>query len=220
MTPLASATANDAASRRRLGYASGIAATLVAFAAILAATTLDPGFGWLDSALSHTGELPANRSLTADFLRSNPQFVAFNGGLILSGLLGLPFAAVLYHDAENRIQRAAAATYALAVLLLAGVGVFHLPRTLHAPVAIGHYLATTAFFAVEGAGAIRAGARRFGAITAALAPVHLAGWVVWAVALADGPVPGLAVPETYGALLFGGWTVAVAAARLREERVA
>lgn len=206
--------------RRELGLASGVAAVIVAALAILAATTLDPGFEWLDSALSHTGDHPAGRVPTVSFLRTNPQFLAFNGGLIVAGLLGLPFAAVLYDDAENSLERAAATIYSLAVVLLAGVGVFHLPHQPHGSVAIGHYLATTAFFAAAGAGAIRAGERRFGAITASLAPVHLAGWILWATALAAGPVPGLAVPETYGAALFGGWTFVVAIAGLREERSA
>lgn len=203
--------------RRTAGLACGLAAPLVALLAIVAATTLDPGFAWLESALSDTGALPAGRTVSLSLFADRPQFLAFNGGLVLSGALGLPFAGVLYADARNRLERAGAVVYGLAALSLAGVGVFFLPRPPHGAVAIGHYLATTLCFAVYGVGAARAGDRRFGQVTATLAPLHLLGWTVWAVALADGPVPGLAVPETFGALLFGGWSFVVAAWKLRAD---
>lgn len=200
--------------RRTLALRCGVLAPLLALATIVAATTLDPGFAWLDSALSHTGELPPGRSVSLSLVADRPSFLAFNGGLILTGLVGLPFAAVLYRDAANALERAGAAVFALALLALSGVGVFYLPRPLHGPVAVGHYLAVTAFFWVYGAGAALAGRRRFGAVTAALGVVHLLGWALWATLLADGPVPGLAVPETFGALLFGGWSFVVAARKL------
>lgn len=203
--------------RRRLGLACGLAAPIVALLAILAATTLDPQFSWLDSALSHTGELPADRSISASFLLDAPQFLAFNGGMIVAGLLDLPFAAVLYEDARNRLERAGVVVLGIAVVLLASVGVFFLPLSPHGPVAIGHFLAATVFFVVYGAGAIRAGRRRFGALTASLAVAHLLGWFVWALWLADGPVPGIALPEVWGAALFGGWTFLVAARKLQED---
>lgn len=202
---------------RTLGLGCGVAAPVVAAVAILVATTLDPGFSWLDSALSHTGELPAGRSLSLALLAERPQFLAFDGGLLLAGLLGLPFAAVLYGDAEHGLERAGAVVFGVAVLLLAGVGVFYLPKALHGPVAIGHFLATTLFFVVYGAGAVRAGRRRFGAATAALTVVHVLGWLVWAIWLADDLVPGIALPEAFGAVLFGGWTLLVAARRLRDS---
>lgn len=193
-----------------MAIACGRSAPLIAAIAIFAATTLDPGFSWLDSALSHTGELPTGRSLSASLFVDRPQFFAFNGGLLLTGVLGLPFAWVLYADAANVLERLGAVVFGLALLLLAGVGVFFLPQPQHGPVAIGHFLATTLFFLCYGAGAALDGRRQFGAATAAFGLLHLLGWAVWAVALADGPVPGIAAPELFGALLFGGWTFAVA----------
>lgn len=204
--------------RRRVALGCGVLAPVVAFLAIVAATTLDPGFSWFESALSDTGALPEGRSVSPSLVADRPQFLAFNGGLVLAGVLGLPFAAVLYGDAANGIERAGAAIYGLATALLAGVGVFFLPHPLHAPVALGHFLASTLFFLVYGAGAARAGRREFGAVTASLGVLYALGWIAWGTLLAGGPVPGIALPEAWGAVLFGGWTVVVAGRKLRRGR--
>lgn len=196
--------------RRNVAAACGLAAPIVAAAAILAATLLDPAFAWTTSALSDTGALPAGRSvsLSPSLVRSSPQVPVFNGGLIATGLLGLPFAWRLWTAAEHVGQRAGAAWYALAVVFLGLVGVFPLPHPLHGPVAVGHFATATVALWVYGSGTVLAGRPRAGLATIWLGIGHVLVWIGWALALASGPVPGIAIPETVGAAIFGGWTVA------------
>lgn len=194
--------------------ASGLVAPLVAAIGILSATLADPSFSWATSALSDMGALPRGRSVTASFLRSNPQFLLFNGGLILAGILGLPFARTLRTAAENRAHRAGAAAFAVAIVAMALVGVFHIPRPPHGAVAIAHYLAATIALWTYGTGTALAGAVRRGLATIWLGIAHVLFWILWALFLSSGPVPGIAVPETVGAAIFGAWILATARSRL------
>jgi len=193
--------------------ACGMAGPLLAGVAILAATVVDPSFQWTTSALSDMGALPEGRAITAEFLRSNPQFLVFNGGLVVAGVVGLPFSWSLWNDASNRFHRAGAVAFALAMTALALVGVFHIPRPLHGLAAIAHYLAGTLLLWLHGTGTVLAGDVRRGLTTAWIGNIHLLFWIVWALFL-RGTIPGLAVPETVGALLLGGWVIATARRRL------
>lgn len=188
----------------------GVVGPLVAATAILAATLVDPTFSWTTSALSDTGALPDGRSVTWSFVRESPQFLLFNGGLILTGIVGAPFAVSLWSRSENLAHRIGVAAFLAALVALALVGVFHLPRPPHGTFAIAHYLAATLALWTFGTGSALAGDVRRGLATIWLGIAHLLFWLLWAAVLASGPIPGLAVPETVGAAIFGGWTVATA----------
>ncbi|MCL9812939.1 DUF998 domain-containing protein [Natranaeroarchaeum aerophilus] len=199
--------------RRTSAAATGLIAPAIAAVTILAATLVDPGFVWADDALSNLGELPAGESVTLSFLVDTPQFALFNGGLILTGLVGLPFAWRLWVDADHPLQRVGAAQFAGALIALALVGVYYIPRDPHGAVAIAHYLLGIVFMWTHGTGSVLAGRTRWGLVTIWLGIVHLVAWLVWA-ALLTGQIPGLAIPETVGALIFGGWSAVAAREKL------
>lgn len=199
--------------RRTAATATGLVAPAIAAVTILAATLVDPGFVWADDALSNLGELPAGESITLSFLAGAPEFALFNGGLILTGLVGLPFAWRLWTDADHILHRVGALQFAGALIALALVGVYYIPREPHGAVAIAHYLLGIVFMWTYGTGSVLAGRTRWGLVTIWLGIVHLMAWLVWAAAL-TGPIPGLAIPETVGAAIFGGWSAVAAREKL------
>ena len=166
----------------------GAVATLAALGGIAIAIRLDPTFSWTADALSDLGVRE----------RSAP---AFNGGLVLGGLAGLGYAAGLWERGRARTAgRLRAVVFALAMVSMAGIGLFDLTRPLHGPAAVGFYLLVTVVVGIDGV------VRRT-AVTGRLAlgfvPVHVA---VWASFLAGyWPVTGLALPELPGALALAVW---------------
>ncbi len=167
----------------------GAAATLLALGGIAVAVALDPGFSWTGDALSDLGVRD----------RSAP---VFNRGLILGGLVGIGYAVGLWRAADRprMMSRLRAVVFALAMVAMAGVGLFDLTRPLHGPAAIGFYALITVVFGVDGV------ARREttgGRIALAFVPIHVA---VWATFVAGWwPVTGLALPELPGALMLAAW---------------
>ncbi len=199
--------------KRTTAAVTGLIAPVIAAVTILAATVVDPGFVWADDALSNLGELPAGESITLSFLAGAPQFGLFNGGLILTGIVGLPFAWRLWADADHVLHLVGALQFAGALIALALVGVYYIPREPHGAVAIAHYLLGIVFMWTHGTGSVLAGRTRWGLVTIWLGIVHLVAWLVWA-ALLTGQIPGLAIPETVGALIFGGWSAVAAREKL------
>jgi hypothetical membrane protein len=204
--------------RRETAIESGLVAPVIALVGIVLATLVDPSFSWMDSALSHTGELPPGRSISLDLLVDRPSFLLFNGSLIAAGLGGLPFAWLLYDEAEHPLKRSGAATLGIALVSLAAVGVFHLPHGWHAPAAIVHFIATMGFLWLYGLGLAETGELQRGAVATGLGFVVLGTWLVWTFAMPDA---GIAIPEFVGALALGGWVVLAALRKLEDsERAA
>jgi len=167
--------------------AAGLLATPLTIGAILAATAVSPTFSWTGSALSDLGVAAGTATL-------------FNGGLILGGLLGLAYAVALVRSTEGVAGAALVAAYVAALLGLAGVGLFPSGRRLHFPAAATFYLGGTAAMVADGAARPRT---RAGAAALTAAGLHLLGWALWLRGVRPGP--GLALPELWGALLFGAW---------------
>jgi len=204
--------------RRGIAIRTGLAAPPIALVGILLATLVAPEFSWLDSALSHTGELPPGRSISLALIADRPSFLLFNGSLIVAGVGGLPFAWLLHDDASHPLQRSGAITLAVALLSLAAVGVFHLPHGWHAPAAIVHFLSTMGFLWLYGLGTAQIGHVRRGATAVLLGTIVLATWLLWTFSMADA---GIAIPEFVGALALGGWILTEAFRKLEErERTA
>lgn len=199
--------------RERVGAACGFLAPTVALGAIFLATLLatPETFTWRGRALSHMGELGAET------------FWVFNGGLVLAGLLGLPFGWLLWRDARNGLERVGVAILAVCVVGLVGVGVFFLEHTewylsvdLHFPAAAAVFLGAPIAKWVYAAGLRRAGDTRAAVLTAGLGLVHPVNWIAWAVVLqvtAD-PMAWFAVAEMVAAIAFGLWIAILAVPRL------
>lgn len=177
-----------------IGRLSAFLAPLIAAVAIFGSILLAPEFSWAGDALSDLGAPDA------------PTAWPFNGGLILAGVIGLPFAAALAASARHRLDWLVAGVLAGALVLLAGVGLFPTGHPYHLSVAAGFYLLVTLTLWLDGTAGVLAGEPRFGLAAIWLANLHLLQWLAWAAGLRVGP--GLAIPETIGAVLFSVWVLA------------
>ena len=176
----------------RLGIASGLLAPLVTLGAIAIATTLSPTFTWTGSALSDLGAPWA------------PTAWLFNGGLIVGGIIALLFGVLVFLNAHNRIEQAGAVLFGVTAVLLAAIGMFPAGTPQHFPAAVSFYLFLSISLWVYGVGNVLAGKRRLGALTVCLGLLNLLAWVVWVIAFQT-IVPGLALPESVGAIILGAW---------------
>lgn len=185
---------------------AGDLAVAIAAVGISGAIFASPAFSVTGNALSDLGQPGAAAATGLTRL-------LFNGGLVLSGLVGLAFVGVLTRGAAL-LERLAAVPLAVALLGMIGVGLFPAGEPLHFPAAVTLYLGSMAGMALYGAGAALTGARRRGAATVALVVVHVGVWWWWATggAVTRG---GLAVPEILGAAIFGAWVVWTARTRQR-----
>lgn len=187
-------------SRRRVAAVSGVGASALSFGGITLAVALAPWFSLTDNALSDLG--------VAD---SAAVAVAFNWGLMLAGLVALPYAWALWTAAGDHVTgrldrllaRAVAVGFALASLLMSAVGVFPSGDPLHFPVAAGFYLLLTAVVGVDGLRRVRT---TTGKAAVAGAVGHLGQWWLYVEGVRLGP--GLAIPELVGAGLLVAWVVA------------
>jgi hypothetical membrane protein len=207
------------ATLRKLGYAGPIASV----GAVFLATLLDPKFSWRSRSLSSIGEA-TGQSLFALGSVDQLAFDVFNLGLVLAGVLGIPFLTLLWADSENRTERVGLGLAAVTLLGSIGVAV----AFLDGPFAAFHFLAAMCFFFgmtitmwTYGTGlAKRTGAAHgLGAIW--LANINAVVWVGWMLLEAfaftgDGDTwTYFAVPEFTAAVFFGLF-VAAQARRLGE----
>jgi hypothetical membrane protein len=165
---------------------SGLIAPVLVIGTIVAATVVSSEFTWTASALS---ELGVEDGLPA---------MLFNGGLVVGGVLALPYAVAL----RRQGTRSVAALFVLALIAMALVGVFQMGHPLHLPVAVGFYLFATATMIADG---LARRQRRTGRATLVLAVLHLAAWSSWVAGVRPGP--GLALPELAGAVAFAVWMI-------------
>lgn len=174
--------------RRRLARYTGPAAVSVTLGGILAATVLSPTFSWQASALSDLGVAPGTAWL-------------FNGALVVGGVVGAPYAWALWSAAADPLSRLRAATYLLALISMAGVGLLPAGRPLHYPLALAFFVLAALTAIVDGVARLRLNAGKLALLSGLLAPTAWPAWMLWL----DGG--GVAVPEFVGAALFGIWVV-------------
>lgn len=176
----------------RLGTASGLLTPIVTLGAIIIATTISPTFTWVGSALSDLGAPGA------------PTAWLFNGGLIVGSIIALPFGALVFVKAHNRLEQAGAVSFGVTAVFLAAIGVFPLGTPQHRPAAVSFYIFLSISLWVYGTGNVVDGNRRLGVLTICLGLLNLVTWVVWAIAFQT-IIPGLALPESVGAIILGAW---------------
>ncbi|MDS0281687.1 DUF998 domain-containing protein [Haloarcula onubensis] len=187
----------------RVEAVAGFVAVAVAAVGIGGGALASPAFSVAGNALSDLGQPgnPAATPLTTLF---------FDGGLVVSGVIGLAFTAGYWQAGRNWPERVATLPLAIALAGMAGVGLFPAGQALHAPAALTLYLGSMVAMALDAVGVAVAGLRTRAAATLGLVFVHVAGWWWWA---GGGPVlrPGLAIPELLGAAVFAAWVVWTAA---------
>ncbi|WP_323676805.1 DUF998 domain-containing protein [Halorubellus sp. PRR65] len=214
--------------RRTLAY-FGFAAPAASIGLVFLATLVDPKYSWATRSLSSMGE-STGLGLLAVGSSNQLAWLLFNGGLFAGGILGLPFVALLWMDARNRLERVGAAWFAFALVCMSGVGVAFLESdAAAAPFDQFHFLfAVLLFFSIaiapwiHGSGMALADDARAGVLTMWLANVYAVQWVVWMILEAfvftgDGDTwTYFAVPEFVGALALGGWAIWLATRKLRD----
>lgn len=176
-----------------VGRLSALLAPAVALVAIVGAVLLAPEFSWAGDALSDLGAPGAETAWL------------FNGGLVLAGALGLPFAASLAARARTRLDWLASLVLLATLLSLAGVGLFPAGHSYHLPAAAGFYLGATLTLWTDGTAGVLAGEPRFGLAAVWLGNLQVLQWLAWVAGLRAGP--GLAIPEAVGATLFALWVL-------------
>ncbi|MXV64037.1 DUF998 domain-containing protein [Natronorubrum sp. JWXQ-INN-674] len=207
-------TATDGDWHRRATIC-GLAAPIVALGAIVLATLLaaPETFTWRGRALSDMGRTDA------------VTFPLFNGGLILGGLLGIPFGWQLWIESRTALERLGVALLWAATIGLIGVGVFFLGHTavyletsLHGPAALLYFGIAPFAQWVYGSGLVLADEPRLGLVSIWLGIVHPLAWVGWLLyrTVAADPMAWFAVPEFVAALAFGSWILVLAVDRRTE----
>ncbi|MFA9425059.1 DUF998 domain-containing protein [Natronorubrum sp. A-ect3] len=200
----------------RIASGCGLAAPIVALGAIFLATLLaaPETFTWRDRALSDMGRYGATT------------FLLFNGGLVLGGLLGLPFGWRLWVASQTTLERLGVGLLWGATIGLVGVGVFFLDHTefylttsLHGPAAVLFFgLAPFAQW-LYGTGLVLVEKPRLGLASIWLGLVHPLGWLGWLLFRvgSDDPMAWFAVPEFVAALAFGSWVLLIAGIQWRRD---
>lgn len=177
------------ATYRRLASWTGLAGALLGVSTTLLATLASPSFSWTGSALSDLGAPGA------------PTAWLFDGGLVVAGLVALPFAWPLLASARHVAERLGAVAYAGAVVALALVGAFPTGTALHVPLAVGYFGLLTSALWIHGTGAVLAGDPGRGLAAVWLGIGHVLAWAGW---LAAGP-DGVAIPELFGSAVLVAW---------------
>ncbi len=179
----------------RLALLAGPAAVAVSAVGIfgsvlLASYVTGSWFTWTGNALSHLGD-PARATAPL-----------FNGSLVVSGLVGVAFAARVGLAARNNWHRAGALLVGLGLGSSALVGVFDVTSPLHGLFALGFFVPFTLGLFAHGSGDALAGAARRGVLSVWLGVAHVAGWVL----LGFVPFSGIALPEMVGVVGLWVWT--------------
>lgn len=180
--------------RRRIARLSGPAAVTVTIGGILLATLLSPTFSWQASALSDLGVAPRTAWL-------------FNGSLVVGGILGFPYVWALWSAAADPLGRLRGVAYLIALVSLAGIGLFPAGQFLHLPLALTFFVMAALTTITDGIARFRLRSGKYSLLTGILAPAAWPGWVLW---VGGG---GIAVPEFVGAVLFGIWVTALSPER-------
>lgn len=182
-------------SRRRLARLTGPAAAAVTIGSILVATLLSRTFRWGTSALSDLGTVGATGWL-------------FNGGLVVGCLVGLPYGWALWTAAADWLGKIRAGAFVVALLSMAGIGLFPAGQLLHLPFALVFFVLCALTLIVDGVARLRL---RAGKLSLAAGVASPSVWPLWLVVIA--PDGGIAVPEFVAALLFALWIVALSPER-------
>ena len=180
---------------RRLAALAAPAGVVVSATGILAVALLVP-FDPVTQAISELGDPSA------------PYSSVFNATFVISGVVALPFAALLAVEARNLYETAGAVFVAVSFVALSGIGLFPIGHPYHVPAAVSHYTAFTVALWVHGTGEAVAGETRRGLAAVWLGNANVVVWATWVFWRAY--APGLAIPEALGAAGYISWILLTA----------
>lgn len=168
---------------------SGIVFPVMLLGTVSAAAFTSPTYRWPAEPFSVIGQA------------SDPASLLLNGGLVASGLLGLPFAWLLARDRHAIV----AAGYALIALGFAAAGVYRVPTAAHEVAAVialfGVWLVPWLLAALDW----RAGDRRATGIGVGFGALAVVGWLPYDLGLAWAQA-GYGAVELLVLLTFAGWS--------------
>jgi len=203
----------------RYGLYCGVVGPIVSVVAVLLATLVDSAFSWREQALSNLGEHPDGETFVYAIETGQAEFFLFNGGLLVTAVIGLGFAWVLFDGAENVVERIGAGLYAIGLVGLACVAIVHLGHDYHFTVSVVYFV--TAGFALlwYGGGRMLEGHHRYGLLTFGTGLAFALTWLLWATVVPDSAASGVAIPEFVSSMLFASWSFGTASARLWGDRL-
>lgn len=192
----------------------GYPAVFVGVGVVFLATLIDPAFSWETRSLSSIGEATDAGFGSTDRIA----FLLFNGGLLLGGLVGIPFVVGAGSVLDGRVSTVATGLGVITLLGMAGVGIAY----LDGPLASLHFLFATMLFMGQtltmwafGSAMVLDGDPEFGVLSIWISNVQLLFWIFWIIAEAmaftgDDVWTYFAVPEFIAALAFGTWVIGTA----------
>lgn len=199
----------DSVDGHRCAIWVGVVTPVLALGSVFLATIVASSgeFTWAGKALSDLGRPTAST------------YWLFNGGLITSSIAGLVFTGPLWQYARHRVERAGAVAFALTLVALVSVGIFHLPKDYHTLASLSFFLGGPITAWIYGTGRVLGDDDRFGLLSIWFGNAHVLFWAAYIVFVAvTGSGDWFAVPEMVSSLLFGAWTVLVARTLLEAER--
>jgi hypothetical membrane protein len=210
--------------RQRLLAKFGYAAPAVAVSFVFLGTLLDPKFSWESRSLSSIGEATGT-SLFALGSLDQVAFNLFNGGLLLSPVLGLPFAVALWNDAKMGAERAGIVLLLLTLFGNFFVGVAYLDgpfASIHFPAAMTFFFGIGLTIWTYSTGMIQRTDAERGLGFMWVANFYGLAWIIWILLetmafTSDDVWTWFAVPEFIGAVVFGLWIAAQAHRILNAE---
>jgi len=192
----------------------GYPAVVVGVGIVFVATLIDPAFSWETRSLSSIGEATDAGFGSIDRIA----FLLFNGGLLLGGLVGIPFVVGAGSVLDGRVATVATVLGVITLLGMTGVGIAY----LDGPLASLHFLFATMLFMGQtltmwtfGSAMVLDGDPRFGVLSIWISNAQLLFWIFWIIAEAmvfteDDVWTYFAVPEFVAALAFGTWVIGTA----------
>lgn len=178
----------------RTASATGVVSPAVLLATVTLGAASSPTYDWPAEPFSVLGA------------PGRPTAAAFDAGLILGGVLALPFAVRLWRTASASVG----GLYALVGLSFAGAGLFSVPTRLHEVFGAGAFAGIWLLLWAAALADWRADSRRDGAVAFLLGTAALAVWLPYDLGVARAQI-GYGAAELVSLLAFAVWSVRTAA---------
>ncbi|MDY6778628.1 MAG: DUF998 domain-containing protein [Candidatus Nanohaloarchaea archaeon] len=169
----------------------GALAPLAGFATLIAASRLITGFSWQQNNLAALGN------------SIHTYFWVFRAGMLVTGVVGIPFAAALWRESEQPLKRSATLIYIASTTSLAALGYLPIDHEWYLSVELGMHILMSYTLFIFGTGEILDERPTRGLATIWLGVLGTTIWLGWAGGLISGN--GSGIPEAAGISIFLTW---------------